>query len=153
MSFLYRSIIGRRFFFIVGTLYLYRCITMYITTLPVPGMHFKCSPKVQYTDALISRHHRHARSFSYSPAFGIIVLLNGQLQEKKNPHLFCKLKAYECSTLTTDCEMCVHFFFVCVCVLASLFLSFLLDNAAIVLSGEQLHIHLLKASAQHFLLG
>ncbi|XP_010862971.1 phosphatidylcholine:ceramide cholinephosphotransferase 1 [Esox lucius] len=42
----YRSIIGRRFFFIVGTLYLYRCITMYVTTLPVPGMHFKCSPKL-----------------------------------------------------------------------------------------------------------
>ncbi|XP_028324397.1 phosphatidylcholine:ceramide cholinephosphotransferase 1 [Gouania willdenowi] len=42
----HRSIIGRRFFFIVGTLYLYRCVTMYITTLPVPGMHFKCSPKL-----------------------------------------------------------------------------------------------------------
>lgn len=42
----HKSIVGRRFFFIVGTLYLYRCITMYITTLPVPGMHFKCSPKV-----------------------------------------------------------------------------------------------------------
>ncbi|XP_028824803.1 phosphatidylcholine:ceramide cholinephosphotransferase 1 [Denticeps clupeoides] len=42
----HRSIVGRRFFFIVGTLYLYRCITMYITTLPVPGMHFKCSPKL-----------------------------------------------------------------------------------------------------------
>uniref|UniRef100_A0A8C4RR18 Phosphatidylcholine:ceramide cholinephosphotransferase 1 n=1 Tax=Erpetoichthys calabaricus TaxID=27687 RepID=A0A8C4RR18_ERPCA len=42
----YKSIIGRRFFFIVGTLYLYRCITMYITTLPVPGIHFKCSPKL-----------------------------------------------------------------------------------------------------------
>ncbi|XP_010868413.1 phosphatidylcholine:ceramide cholinephosphotransferase 1 [Esox lucius] len=42
----YRSIIGRRFFFIVGTLYLYRCVTMYITTLPVPGMHFQCSPKL-----------------------------------------------------------------------------------------------------------
>lgn len=42
----HRSIIGRRFFFIVGTLYMYRCITMYITTLPVPGMHFKCSPKL-----------------------------------------------------------------------------------------------------------
>ncbi|XP_042192703.1 phosphatidylcholine:ceramide cholinephosphotransferase 1 [Callorhinchus milii] len=42
----YRSIVGRRFFFIVGTLYLYRCITMYVTTLPVPGMHFNCSPKL-----------------------------------------------------------------------------------------------------------
>ncbi|XP_016377718.1 phosphatidylcholine:ceramide cholinephosphotransferase 1-like [Sinocyclocheilus rhinocerous] len=42
----HRSIIGRRFFFIVGTLYLYRCVTMYVTTLPVPGMHFKCSPKL-----------------------------------------------------------------------------------------------------------
>lgn len=148
MSFLYRSIIGRRFFFIVGTLYLYRCITMYITTLPVPGMHFKCSPKVQYTDALISRHHRHARSFFF---FRYHRAAEWATSGKKKKHLFCKLKAYECSTLTTDCEMCVHFF--CVCVLASLFLSFLLDNAAIVLSGEQLHIHLLKASAQHFLLG
>lgn len=41
-----RSIVGRRFFFIIGTLYLYRCITMYVTTLPVPGMHFQCAPKV-----------------------------------------------------------------------------------------------------------
>lgn len=42
----FRSIVGRRFFFILGTLYLYRCITMYVTTLPVPGMHFQCAPKV-----------------------------------------------------------------------------------------------------------
>ncbi|XP_076856767.1 phosphatidylcholine:ceramide cholinephosphotransferase 1 [Brachyhypopomus gauderio] len=42
----HKSIIGRRFLFIVGTLYLYRCITMYVTTLPVPGLHFKCSPKL-----------------------------------------------------------------------------------------------------------
>ncbi|XP_049552548.1 phosphatidylcholine:ceramide cholinephosphotransferase 1 isoform X3 [Orcinus orca] len=41
-----QSIISRRFFCIVGTLYLYRCITMYVTTLPVPGMHFNCSPKL-----------------------------------------------------------------------------------------------------------
>ncbi|MCJ8736466.1 hypothetical protein PDJAM_G00012890 [Pangasius djambal] len=42
----HRSIVGRRFFFIVGTLYLYRCVTMYVTTLPVPGVHFKCAPKL-----------------------------------------------------------------------------------------------------------
>ncbi|KPP60209.1 phosphatidylcholine:ceramide cholinephosphotransferase 1-like [Scleropages formosus] len=42
----YKSIVGRRFFCIVGTLYLYRCLTMYVTTLPVPGKHFQCAPKV-----------------------------------------------------------------------------------------------------------
>lgn len=41
-----RSIASRRFFFLIGTLYLYRCVTMYITTLPVPGMHMTCAPKV-----------------------------------------------------------------------------------------------------------
>ncbi|MFT7807630.1 phosphatidylcholine:ceramide cholinephosphotransferase 2-like [Arapaima gigas] len=42
----YRAIAGRRYFFLIGTLYLYRCITMYITTLPVPGMHMSCAPKL-----------------------------------------------------------------------------------------------------------
>ncbi|KAM7334971.1 hypothetical protein ACRRTK_005448 [Alexandromys fortis] len=42
----YKSIVSRRFFCIVGMLYLYRCITMYVTTLPVPGMHFNCSLKL-----------------------------------------------------------------------------------------------------------
>ncbi|XP_010639907.1 phosphatidylcholine:ceramide cholinephosphotransferase 2 [Fukomys damarensis] len=42
----YKSIVGRRFFFLLGTLYLYRCITMYVTTLPVPGMHIQCAPKL-----------------------------------------------------------------------------------------------------------
>lgn len=44
-----RSIVIRRFFFLIGTLYLYRCVTMYITTLPVPGMHMTCAPKVSNT--------------------------------------------------------------------------------------------------------
>lgn len=44
-----RSIASRRFFFLIGTLYLYRCVTMYITTLPVPGMHMTCAPKVSGT--------------------------------------------------------------------------------------------------------
>lgn len=43
---IFRSIVCRRFFFLIGTLYLYRCVTMYITTLPVPGMHMTCAPKV-----------------------------------------------------------------------------------------------------------
>ncbi|XP_014012352.1 phosphatidylcholine:ceramide cholinephosphotransferase 2 isoform X2 [Salmo salar] len=42
----HKSIIGRRCFFMIGTLYMYRCVTMYITTLPVPGRHFTCAPKL-----------------------------------------------------------------------------------------------------------
>ncbi|XP_033870655.1 phosphatidylcholine:ceramide cholinephosphotransferase 2-like isoform X1 [Acipenser ruthenus] len=42
----YKSIAARRFFFIMGTLYLYRCMTIYVTTLPVPSMHIKCAPKL-----------------------------------------------------------------------------------------------------------
>ncbi|XP_051560860.1 phosphatidylcholine:ceramide cholinephosphotransferase 2-like [Myxocyprinus asiaticus] len=42
----YKAIVGRRYFFLLGTLYMYRCITMYITTLPVPGMHMVCAPKL-----------------------------------------------------------------------------------------------------------
>nr|CAB3266028.1 phosphatidylcholine:ceramide cholinephosphotransferase 2-like [Phallusia mammillata] len=41
----HRFIIARRIFFILGTLYLYRSCTIYVTTLPVPGLHFKCAPK------------------------------------------------------------------------------------------------------------
>uniref|UniRef100_A0A8C9T2J3 Sphingomyelin synthase 2b n=1 Tax=Scleropages formosus TaxID=113540 RepID=A0A8C9T2J3_SCLFO len=46
----YKAIVGRRFFFLMGTLYLYRCVTMYVTTLPVPGMHMTCAPKL-YSDS------------------------------------------------------------------------------------------------------
>ncbi|XP_036407434.1 phosphatidylcholine:ceramide cholinephosphotransferase 2-like [Megalops cyprinoides] len=51
----YKAIAGRRFFFLMGTLYLYRCVTMYITTLPVPGMHMTCAPKV-YGDSQAKVH-------------------------------------------------------------------------------------------------
>ncbi|XP_057700014.1 phosphatidylcholine:ceramide cholinephosphotransferase 2 [Corythoichthys intestinalis] len=44
--FQHKSIVLRRYFFIAGTLYLYRCVTIYITTLPVPGMHMNCAPKL-----------------------------------------------------------------------------------------------------------
>ncbi|XP_019713795.1 phosphatidylcholine:ceramide cholinephosphotransferase 2-like [Hippocampus comes] len=46
----HRAIVGRRCFFLIGTLYMYRCITMYITTLPVPGQHMVCAPKL-YDDS------------------------------------------------------------------------------------------------------
>lgn len=42
----FRWIIARRVFFVLGTLYIYRTITMLVTTLPVPGAHFHCAPKV-----------------------------------------------------------------------------------------------------------
>lgn len=45
----HRAIVARRCFFLIGTLYLYRCITMYVTTLPVPGKHMVCAPKL-YND-------------------------------------------------------------------------------------------------------
>lgn len=41
---------GRRCFFLIGTLYMYRCVTMYVTTLPVPGKHMVCAPKL-YDDS------------------------------------------------------------------------------------------------------
>ncbi|XP_077400900.1 phosphatidylcholine:ceramide cholinephosphotransferase 2-like [Vanacampus margaritifer] len=46
----HRAIVGRRCFFLIGTLYMYRCVTMYITTLPVPGRHMVCAPKL-YDDS------------------------------------------------------------------------------------------------------
>ncbi|KAJ8403674.1 hypothetical protein AAFF_G00350000 [Aldrovandia affinis] len=51
----YRAIAGRRFFFLMGTLYLYRCVTMYITTLPVPDEHMTCAPKL-YGDSQAKIH-------------------------------------------------------------------------------------------------
>ena len=43
----FRFIICRRIFFIMGTLYIYRSCTMLVTTLPVPGLHFRCAAKVR----------------------------------------------------------------------------------------------------------
>ncbi|XP_072315288.1 phosphatidylcholine:ceramide cholinephosphotransferase 2-like [Eucyclogobius newberryi] len=42
----HKAIVGRRCFFLIGTLYMYRCVTMYVTTLPVPGKHMVCAPKL-----------------------------------------------------------------------------------------------------------
>ncbi|XP_071316008.1 phosphatidylcholine:ceramide cholinephosphotransferase 2-like [Trachinotus anak] len=50
LSLEHKAIVGRRCFFLIGTLYMYRCVTMYITTLPVPGKHMVCAPKL-YNDS------------------------------------------------------------------------------------------------------
>ncbi|KAM9329654.1 phosphatidylcholine:ceramide cholinephosphotransferase 2 [Gastrophryne carolinensis] len=71
----YKSIVGRRFFFIVGTLYLYRCITMYVTTLPVPGMHFQCAPKLN--------------GDSYAKAQRILRLITGGGLTITGSHILC----------------------------------------------------------------
>ena len=41
----HRLVILRRFFFVIGTLYIYRCFTTLVTSLPVPGLHIVCQPK------------------------------------------------------------------------------------------------------------
>ncbi|XP_023189195.1 phosphatidylcholine:ceramide cholinephosphotransferase 2 [Xiphophorus maculatus] len=73
--FKYKSIACRRFFFLIGTLYLYRCVTMYVTTLPVPGMHMNCAPKLQGdTQAKIQR---------------VLQLISGAGLSITNSHLLC----------------------------------------------------------------
>ncbi|XP_062871468.1 phosphatidylcholine:ceramide cholinephosphotransferase 2 [Trichomycterus rosablanca] len=52
----HKSIVARRFFFMIGVLYLYRIITMYITTLPVPSNHMNCAPKLN--DDSLGKVHR-----------------------------------------------------------------------------------------------
>uniref|UniRef100_A0A8C8SFN1 Sphingomyelin synthase-like domain-containing protein n=1 Tax=Pelusios castaneus TaxID=367368 RepID=A0A8C8SFN1_9SAUR len=41
----YKSIVGRRFLFIIGTLHLYRTLTIYGTVLPVPSSDMTCEEK------------------------------------------------------------------------------------------------------------
>ncbi|XP_030629967.1 phosphatidylcholine:ceramide cholinephosphotransferase 2 [Chanos chanos] len=71
----YKAIIGRRFFFLMGTLYLYRCVTMYVTTLPVPGMHFNCAAKL-YGD-------------SQGKVYRILRLISGGGLSITGSHLMC----------------------------------------------------------------
>ena len=49
----HRWIIARRLFFILGTLYLMRAVTMYVTVLPVPNRVVKCDPKMNSTSASV----------------------------------------------------------------------------------------------------
>ncbi|KAA0721981.1 Phosphatidylcholine:ceramide cholinephosphotransferase 2 [Triplophysa tibetana] len=71
----YRAIVGRRYLFLLGTLYMYRCITMYVTTLPVPGMHMVCAPKLYGdSDAKLQR---------------VLQLLSGGGLSINGSHLLC----------------------------------------------------------------
>eukprot|EP00057_Strongylocentrotus_purpuratus_P001997 XP_003723626.1 PREDICTED: sphingomyelin synthase-related protein 1 [Strongylocentrotus purpuratus] len=45
----HRSIVVRRLFAITGTVFLLRCVTMFVTSLSVPGIHLQCSAKVYGT--------------------------------------------------------------------------------------------------------
>ncbi|XP_061626766.1 phosphatidylcholine:ceramide cholinephosphotransferase 2 [Phyllopteryx taeniolatus] len=71
----HKSIVCRRYFFLLGTLYLYRCITMYITILPVPGMHMTCAPKL-YGD-------------SYAKFQRILRLISGAGLSITKSHIMC----------------------------------------------------------------
>ncbi|KAM6949256.1 phosphatidylcholine:ceramide cholinephosphotransferase 2-like [Aplochiton taeniatus] len=72
----HKSIIARRCFFLIGTLYMYRCVTMYVTTLPVPGRHMVCAPKL-YND-------------STGKVWRILRLISGGgLSITTGPHLMC----------------------------------------------------------------
>ena len=43
----YRLIVLRRIFALAGTVFLLRCLTMFVTSLSVPGIHLECSGKVR----------------------------------------------------------------------------------------------------------
>ncbi|XP_059059509.1 phosphatidylcholine:ceramide cholinephosphotransferase 2-like isoform X1 [Achroia grisella] len=49
----HRFIVARRLFFIIGLLYLYRSITMFVTVLPVSSTTYFCSPKSNNTTPLL----------------------------------------------------------------------------------------------------
>ncbi|XP_045533928.1 phosphatidylcholine:ceramide cholinephosphotransferase 2 isoform X1 [Papilio machaon] len=49
----HRFIVARRMFFIIGLLYLYRSVTMFVTVLPVSSTTYYCSPKSNNTTPLL----------------------------------------------------------------------------------------------------
>lgn len=129
----FRSIASRRFFFLIGTLYLYRCVTMYITTLPVPGMHMTCAPKVSSlrlydSESSGSLLHRFTGLFSvFSQLHGdsqaklqrILQLVSGGGLSITGSHLLCGDFLYSGHTVMLtltylfikECEYSRHCFF------------------------------------------
>lgn len=49
----HRFIVSRRLFFIIGLLYLYRSVTMFVTVVPVSSTTYYCSPKSNGTTPLL----------------------------------------------------------------------------------------------------
>ena len=45
----HRMVVFRRIFIILGLLYFYRSVTMYITALPKPDPNYPCAPKLNHT--------------------------------------------------------------------------------------------------------
>ena len=45
----HRMVVFRRIFLILGLIYFYRSITMYVTALPKPGLQNHCAPKLNHT--------------------------------------------------------------------------------------------------------
>ncbi|XP_045582559.1 phosphatidylcholine:ceramide cholinephosphotransferase 2 isoform X4 [Procambarus clarkii] len=72
----HRWILFRRIFLMMGLLYFYRSITMYVTVLPVANPNYYCSPKANYTSPLLVA----KRMIQLLSGFGLSI--NGQ-------HTFC----------------------------------------------------------------
>ncbi|KAG7167892.1 Phosphatidylcholine:ceramide cholinephosphotransferase 2-like [Homarus americanus] len=72
----HRWILFRRIFLMMGLLYFYRSITMYVTVLPVANPNYYCSPKANYTSPVLVA----KRVIQLLSGFGLSI--NGQ-------HTFC----------------------------------------------------------------
>lgn len=72
----HRFIVARRLFIIIGLLYLYRSVTMFVTVLPVSSKTYYCSPKSNTTSPLLVL----KRTFYLISGFGLSI--NGK-------HTYC----------------------------------------------------------------
>ncbi|XP_050687135.1 phosphatidylcholine:ceramide cholinephosphotransferase 2-like isoform X2 [Eriocheir sinensis] len=72
----HRWILFRRVFLMMGLLYFYRSITMYVTVLPVANPNYPCAPKANYTSPVLV-------------AKRVIQLLSGFGLSINGKHTFC----------------------------------------------------------------